>query len=106
AINSPNNTNPSFGIIGLRDSDGDGRADQQSQFSPNLGGSGIAWGNGLLYFGANDRVVRYQLPSGQLSPTGDPQIVVSGLPSTGDHISKSLVLANSTLYVNIGSQTN
>src|SRR4051812_25408664 len=27
AINSPNNVNPSFGIIGLRDKDGDGRAD-------------------------------------------------------------------------------
>src|SRR5687768_13227569 len=53
AINSPRNQNPSFGIVGLRDEDGDGRADEQSQFSPGLGGSGIAWGDGLLYFGAN-----------------------------------------------------
>lgn len=43
AINSPQNMNPAFGIIGLRDVDGDGRADQETQFSANLGGSGIAW---------------------------------------------------------------
>jgi glucose/arabinose dehydrogenase len=109
AINTPTPTsaNPSFGIIGLRDLDGDGRADQQTQFSPNLGGSGLAWGNGVLYFGANDRVVRFTLPDRALSPTGGPEVVVSGLPSTGDHISKTLVLANSqTLYVNLGSMTN
>jgi len=43
AINAPNNHQPSFGIIGLRDNNGDGHADQQSQFSAGLGGSGIAW---------------------------------------------------------------
>jgi len=106
-INSPNNANPSFGIVGLRDLDGDGRSDQQSQFSANLGGSGLAWSDGLLYFGANDRVLRFNLPTGQLDPTGNPEVVVSGLPNTGDHISKTLVLANSqTLYVNLGSMTN
>jgi glucose/arabinose dehydrogenase len=107
AINSPRNRQPSFGIIGLRDTNGDGRADEQTSFSPGLGGSGIAWGDGALYFGANDRVLRYQLPNGQLSPTATPDVVVSGLPSTGDHISKTLVLANpQTLFVNIGSASN
>jgi len=57
AINSPGNRNPSFGIVGLRDKNGDGRADEQSQFSPGLGGSGLAWRDGLLFFGANDRVL-------------------------------------------------
>lgn len=107
AINSPNNNDPAFGIIGLRDTDGDGRADQRSQFSPNRGGSGIAWRNGLLFFGANDRVLRFALPSGQLEPTGDASVVVSGLTNTGDHISKTVVLgAGPTLYVNIGSASN
>jgi glucose/arabinose dehydrogenase len=107
AINNPSNSNPTFGIIGLRDADGDGRAETQTHFSPGLGGSGIAWGDGTLYFGANDRVVRYTLPNGQLNPSGDGAVVVGGLPSTGDHVSKTLVLANAqTLYVNIGSATN
>lgn len=106
AIN-PGTVNPSFGIIGLRDIDGDGHADQQSQFSANLGGSGLAWGDGLLYFGANERVLRFTLPPGQLNPTGNPDVVVSGLPATGDHVSKTLVLANAqTLFVNIGSAGN
>src|SRR6185503_11154509 len=107
AINSPQNNQPEFGIIGLRDNDGDGRADQQSTFSPGLGGSGIAWGNGRLYFGANDRVLRFNLASGQLTPTGDAEVVVAGLPNTGDHISKSLALADAQrLFVNIGSASN
>jgi glucose/arabinose dehydrogenase len=107
AINSPGNQQPSTGIIGLRDGDGDGDADEESRFSPGLGGSGIAWRNGRLFFGANDRVVRYDLPSGQLTPAGDPETVVAGLPNTGDHISKTVVLADDhTLFVNIGSASN
>jgi glucose/arabinose dehydrogenase len=107
AINAGSNIQPAFGIIGLRDTDGDGRADEESEFSPDLGGSGIAWNNGVLYFGANDRVLRFTLPNGQLTPTGAAQIVVSGLPNTEDHISKTLVFGNSTtLFVNIGSASN
>jgi glucose/arabinose dehydrogenase len=107
AINSPNNRNPSFGIIGLRDNDGDGRADEQTQFSPGLGGSGLAWRDDLLFFGANDRVMRFRLPDKQLTPTGDPEIVVAGLPNTGDHISKTVVLADGDrLFVNLGSSSN
>src|SRR5215208_580029 len=102
AINSPSNQNPAFGIIGLRDADGDGRAESQSNFSPGLGGSGIAWGNASLYFGANDRVLRFTLPAGRLTPVGEPEVVVSGLPNTGDHISKTVVLAGGPArFVNV-----
>jgi len=107
AINSPRNQNPSFGIVGLRDNDGDGRADQRSQFSPGLGGSGLAWDRSELFFGANDRVLRFRLPAGQLTPNGGPETVVSGLPNTGDHISKTVVLTHDRrLFVNIGSSSN
>jgi glucose/arabinose dehydrogenase len=107
AINQTRTATPTFGIIGLRDNDGDGRADEQSRFSPGLGGSGIAWGHSELYFGANDRVLRFRLPAGRLTPVGEPDIVVSGLPNTGDHISKTVVLRDRhTLFVNIGSASN
>ncbi len=107
AINSPRNQNPSFGIVGLRDRDGDGRADERTQFSPNLGGSGLAWNDGLLYFGANDRILRFTMPAGRLTPVSSPDVVVSGLPNTGDHISKTVVIAdNHRLFVNIGSASN
>ena len=107
AINSPRNNQPPFGIIGLRDRDGDGRADQESRFSANLGGSGLAWGEASLYFGTNDRVLRFRLPAGRLTPVGEPEVVVGGLPNTGDHISKTVVLADPhTLFVNVGSASN
>jgi glucose/arabinose dehydrogenase len=107
AINSPRNQQPAFGIIALRDTDGDGRADEQNQFSAGLGGSGLAWLDGQLYFGANDRVLRYRLPEGSLAPTSAPEVVVSGLPATGDHISKTVVLRDAnTLFVNVGSASN
>ena len=107
AINAPSNLNPAFGIIGLRDTDGDGDADDQSEFSANLGGSGMAWRNGVLYFGANDRIVRYALPSGQLEPSGTAEVIVSGLPNTADHISKTIVVPDGqTMFVNIGSASN
>jgi glucose/arabinose dehydrogenase len=107
AINSPRNNQPSFGIIGLRDNDNDGKADEQVQFSPGLGGSGLAWNAGVLYFGANDRVLRFRLPAGRLTPLGDAETVVSGLPSNGDHISKTVVVGdNHSLFVNFGSASN
>ncbi|HMG12024.1 MAG TPA: PQQ-dependent sugar dehydrogenase [Gemmatimonadaceae bacterium] len=107
AINSPGNRNPSFGIVGLRDNDGDGKADEQTQFSAGLGGSGLAWRDGRLFFGANDRVLRFRLPDGRLTPTDNPEVVVTGLPNTGDHISKTVVLdRGNRLFVNIGSSSN
>lgn len=107
AINSPSNVQPSFGIFGLRDVDGDGRADERTRFSPNLGGSGIAWWGDHLYFGANDRVLRFDLPNGKLRPAGVAEVVVSALPDTGDHISKTVVFQPpGTLVVNFGSASN
>jgi glucose/arabinose dehydrogenase len=107
AINAGGNNQPPHGIVALRDRDGDGRADQEARFSPGLGGSGLTWGQSRLYFGANDRVLRFTLPAGQLTPQGAPETVVSGLVATGDHISKTVVLDGPhTLFVNIGSATN
>src|SRR5688500_14909605 len=106
AINSPSNNQPPFGIIGLRDTDGDGDSDEQSQFSANLGGSGLAFRDGSLYFGANDRVIRFTVPAGSLTPSASA-VVVSGLPDTEDHISKTVVVADAqTMFVNIGSASN
>jgi glucose/arabinose dehydrogenase len=108
AINSPRNQQPSFGVIGLRDTNQDGRADTEHRFSPGLGGSGLAWRSSVLYFGANDRVIRWRVTPGSLVPVvGSEEVVVSGLIATGDHISKTVVVPDaSTLYVNIGSASN
>ena len=107
AINQTRSSTPPFGIMALRDANGDGKADIIRGFNPGRGGSGIDWGDGRLYFGENDRVVRYRLRSGELTPSTGPDVVVGGLPNTGDHISKTVVLRDErTLFVNIGSATN
>lgn len=104
AINNNIFGNPSFGIIGLRDTNKDGKADIQTQFSPGVGGNGIVWYNGYLYFATNTQVLRYQIQD--LQPVGEPVVIVSNLPDSGDHVTKSIVIHNDLLYVSIGSESN
>jgi glucose/arabinose dehydrogenase len=93
------------GIVALRDSDHGGSADEIQRFG-DKGGNGIAYREGQLYFAQNDRVLRYALSEDSLIPTAEPQIVVSGLPADGDHVTKTVVVRDRDLYVNVGSATN
>jgi len=94
------------GVLALRDTNGDGRADLQQRFGPT-GGNGIAWDNNQLYFSPNDRVVRWTFAGDELVPNGAPETVVSGLPSTGDHPRKTVLLDRAgRMFVNIGSRSN
>jgi glucose/arabinose dehydrogenase len=94
------------GVLALRDRGGRGRADVKQYFGP-VGANGIAVTNEFLYVGYRDRVVRWAKDPGTLVPTGAPQVVVSGLPSTGDHFRKTIQLdGRGALYVNIGSASN
>ncbi|HEX8242112.1 MAG TPA: PQQ-dependent sugar dehydrogenase, partial [Longimicrobium sp.] len=93
------------GVLALRDTNGDGRSDQQARFGPD-GGTGVAVSGGWLYFAPNDRVLRWRLAPGRLAPAGEPQTIVSGLP-TGGHTAKNLALdGRGGLFVNFGSRTN
>ncbi|HET7231153.1 MAG TPA: PQQ-dependent sugar dehydrogenase [Longimicrobium sp.] len=94
------------GVLALRDTNGDGKADQQERFGPANGGSGIAISDGWLYFAQDSAVHRWRLDPGRLVPAGQPQTIVSGLP-TGGHTAKTIALDGSgALFVNIGSRTN
>lgn len=94
------------GILAMRDTTGDGRADVRELFG-EAGGTGIALVGNELYFGRNDAVVRYRLPTDGLVPVGRPEVVVSGLPAEGSHASKSIALDPAgALFVNIGSPSN
>lgn len=94
------------GILILRDTTGDGRADLQIRFGEN-GGSGIAWRDDYLYFATDDAVLRYHLPLGHLEPGGAPDTLVMGLPANGGHSAKTIALGKGDdLFVNIGSLTN
>jgi glucose/arabinose dehydrogenase/mono/diheme cytochrome c family protein len=99
-------------LVALQDTNGDGHADVQVRFgdsvaSGSAGGTGIAFYNGAIYAEVNDRIVRYALPPGSIAPTGAPEIVVSGLPLTGDHPMHPFAIdAQGGLYVDLGSATN
>lgn len=94
------------GIVALRDTNGDGVADVIKYFGTS-GGNGIAIHNGYLYFAPDTAVWRYKLTPGQLVPTGNPEHVVVGLPSKGDHHTKSITFDNNGhMFVDIGSPSN
>jgi glucose/arabinose dehydrogenase/mono/diheme cytochrome c family protein len=108
-----NDTPPAGGfILALQDTTGNGRADRIARFGPgtesgNAGGTGIALYNGALYAETNDRIVRYALPADAVVPSGPPEVVVSGLPLTGDHPMHPFKIdAQGGLYVDVGSATN
>jgi glucose/arabinose dehydrogenase len=94
------------GILALRDTTGDGKADVVTQFGV-AGGTGIALGQGALYFGTQSTVLRYTMSAGRLTPAGEPQVIVRDLP-TGGHSAKNLALSadGQWLFVNIGSPSN
>jgi glucose/arabinose dehydrogenase len=94
------------GIIALRDTDGDGRADQNESFGGG-GGTGIALRDGWLYHSTNKAVYRYKLTGGQLAPKGEPETVVSDLPDEKQHEAKAFAFDDTgRLYVEVGSPAN
>ncbi len=108
-----NDTPPPGGfLLALQDTKGDGRADVVVRFGPdaksgNAGGTGIALYKGALYAETNDRIVRYKLPAGTIAPSEPPEVIVSGLPLTGDHPMHPFKIdAQGGLYVDLGSATN
>ena len=95
------------GILALRDTNGDGKADIELRFG-TTGGNGIDIRGNDLYFAPDDRVVRYSLSAGDLAPSSPPVVIVGGLVSDGDHHRKTVKVApdGATMFVNIGSDGN
>jgi glucose/arabinose dehydrogenase len=96
----------SHGVLALRDTNGDGKPDQRATFAPG-GANDVELHNGYLYVSLNDRILRFQMRPGQLEPAGKEETVVSDLPASGDHKSKSLAFGpGDEMYVSVGSATN
>ncbi len=99
-------------VVALKDTKGDGHADVIRRFGDTVeqgsaGGTGIALYRNALYVEQNDRILRYQLTPGSPVPSAAPQVIVSGLPITGDHPMHPFVIdAHGKLYVDLGSATN
>lgn len=94
------------GIIALRDTDGDGRADVTQEFGSG-GGTGIALRGDWLYHSTDNHVFRYKLTPGELVPAGEPERIVRDLPNRRQHAAKAIAFgADGRLYVEVGSPSN
>jgi glucose/arabinose dehydrogenase len=95
------------GLVGLRDADGDGRAEIVQPFGSGPG-SGIAWRPDGLYYSSNEGVYRYTLKPDVLVPEGEPEVVVKDLPNTTwQHPSKSFTFDDEgRLLVEVGAPAN
>ena len=108
-----NDTPPPGGfLVALKDTKGAGQADVKVRFGETreqggAGGTGIALYKDALYAEVNDRIVRYALPEGSVAPSTPPEVIVSGLPLTGDHpMHPFRIDSQGNLYVDLGSATN
>jgi glucose/arabinose dehydrogenase len=118
-------------IVALRDTSKDGKADVIARFGKNgpaaksdtssksrtpagpasekagAGGTGIALYNGYIYAEEGPTIVRYALNGADVPSSDKAEVVVSGLPLSGDHPMHPFVIDGSgNLYMNSGSATN
>ena len=91
------------GVMLLRDTDADGKAEWVQRLGGN-GGTGIAIAGAYLYAATGNAIVRWSYAPG-LTELGVPDTVVSGLYADG-HAAGNFEILGDTLYLNVGSLTN
>jgi glucose/arabinose dehydrogenase len=94
------------GIVALRDTTGDGKADIQEYFG-DYQGTGLEIYKNYLYFSSDTSIHRYKLTPGELIPQGEPEMIVSGFPVERQHAVKPFAFDNvGNIYVNVGAPSN
>lgn len=102
------------GIVALRDTDNDGKADIISAFGdyPNEGGgTGMAIYNHHLYLSNSGGVYRYELTPGRLLPEGEAQIVIAydyrNATHGSEHSAKPITFdGEGNMYIPFGSPSD
>ena len=92
----------------LRDTDGDGVADQRQVFMTGLNSpTGMAVKDGQLYIADTDALVRVPYKDGDTRITAKPELVVK-LNGGGNHWARTLIPSpdGKTFFVGVGSSTN
>jgi glucose/arabinose dehydrogenase len=92
------------GIVYLKDTNGDGKFDQQTAFG-DYPGTGIFIKNDYLYASSNDDVYRYKLDGkGEVMNPNQPEKIIAGLVNRNRDNAKTITLDNNgNIYVNVGS---
>jgi glucose/arabinose dehydrogenase len=94
------------GIIALRDTDADGKADVIEEF-PSEAETEVEIYKGHLYFSSNTEIFRARLDDGALLPQGDIQSIISGFPTQRQHAAKTFTFDETGhIYVNVGAPSN
>ncbi len=94
------------GLMALRDTNGDGKADVTTPFG-DVKGTGVQLHGNWLYVSDNVGVYRYALKNDELAPAAARETVVSGFPMERQHADKTFALDDKgTLYVNVGAPSN
>ncbi len=94
------------GVVGLRDTSGDGKADIIKFFGP-FSGTGIDIHNGYLYVGADTIVIRYKLIDGELVPNLNYEVIAKGFVPQNQHETKPITFDTiGNMYVTIGAPSN
>jgi len=94
-------------ILRLRDTNGDGKADDITGFG-DFEGTGVAIKNGYLYASSDEEVYRYKLGAdNKIANPDQPEKIITGLLSRHEHEAKAITLDNQgNIYVNIGAYSN
>ncbi len=94
------------GIVCLRDTTGNGKADV-IEYTGEHTGTGIKLHNGYLYFGADTAIVRYPMTDGELVPGSSWQMIARGFPDEHQHEAKPMAFdGKGNMYVNVGAPSN
>lgn len=95
------------GIVMLRDTNGDGKADEQKAFG-NYTGTGMAVAGNYLYASSDEAVFRYPIDrDGMVRNPDNPERIITGLINRRSHAAKSFALdGRGNLYVNVGAYSN
>jgi glucose/arabinose dehydrogenase len=92
-------------FVALRDANKDGKADTVARVG-TLGNTGIGLVGNHLYVDEGTRIVRYTMQPDQLAPSGQPEVVLDGMPLTGHRARSFVITSDGTMYVVVGSETN
>ena len=96
------------GIVAMRDTDGDGVADEIKTVPESTGdGSGIGIRDGYLYFSTDNAFFRQPLKEGQLLPSEKPELIVDELGNLRSHSSKMFTFdEEGNVYIEVGAPQN
>lgn len=94
------------GLLALKDTNGDGKADEKRLYAEGQFGTGLAIDGNDLYFGTDQKILKFTLDD-QGMITGDAVTLVDGFTINNQHDAKSLTVdGKGGLYVNFGVPSN